>query len=108
MDDTLAKDLVAMWQSEITAMAADRELRESWAVFAALWAQYANTAANFLPHDPASRSSGPAQQAGATPLAVAPQPGLGEVERLNLRVAELEQKLAELMAGRSGQAPGGV
>ena len=30
MDDSLAKDLVAMWQSELTAMAADRELRESW------------------------------------------------------------------------------
>ena len=28
MDDTLAKDLVAMWQSELTAMAADREVRE--------------------------------------------------------------------------------
>ena len=41
MDDKLAKDLVAMWQSELTAMAADRELRETWTATMVLWAQAA-------------------------------------------------------------------
>ena len=67
MDDKLAKDLVAMWQSELTAMAADREFRETWAATMALWAQAANAAAALLPHElfharkrqPRSAAAGP-------------------------------------------------
>jgi uncharacterized protein YceH (UPF0502 family) len=98
MDDTLASDLVAMWQSELTAMAADREVRESWAALLALWAQSATTAASLLPRDGASGSARTAQPARAAPAAAASQPGLAEVEQLNRRVAELEQRLAELLA----------
>jgi hypothetical protein len=107
MDDKLAKDLVAMWQSELTAMAADRELRETWAVTMALWAQAANAAAAMLPHEhsPAGSPS-PAQPPRTTSVAAAPQPGLAEIEQLNRRIAELEQRLAGFMdANAAGGTP---
>ena len=109
MDDKLAKDLVAMWQSELTAMAADRELRETWAATMALWAQAANAAISaYLPHDQAPRSPRPAQPPGPAPAAAASQPGLVEIEQLNRRIAELEQRLAGFMDGKSGDGkPGG-
>jgi hypothetical protein len=103
MDDKLAKDLVAMWQSELTAMAADRELRETWAATMALWAQAANAAAAMLPHERASSGgASPAQPPRAPASAAAPQPGVAEIEQLNRRIAELEQRLADFMAGKSG------
>jgi hypothetical protein len=109
MDDRLAKDLVAMWQSEFTAMAADRELRETWAATLALWAQAANAAAALLPHERAAPgSAGPAEPARTPAAAAAPQPGLAEIERLNGRIAELERRLADFMAGKpDGSGQGG-
>ena len=106
MDDKLAKDLVAMWQSELTAMAADRELRETWTATMALWAQAAGAAAAMLPHEHAAPgSTGPAQPPRAPAAAAASQPGLVEIEQLNRRIAELEQRLADFMDGkpRAGQ-----
>ncbi len=100
MDDKLARDLVAMWQSELTAMAADRELRETWAATMALWARAANAAVALLPHDSAPGGTGAAQPARAAAVAVAPQPGVAEIEQLNRRIAELEQRLAGVMAGK--------
>src|ERR1700722_7264149 len=97
MDDTLAKDLVAMWQSELTAMASDRELGESWAALAALWAQSTRTALGVLRREPPAGSAPAAQPPRAAPAAAASQPGLGEIEQLNRRIAELEQRLAEFM-----------
>jgi uncharacterized protein YceH (UPF0502 family) len=107
MDDNLAKDFVVLWQSELTAMAADRELRETWASTLALWAQAANAAAAYLPHDrPPSGSSSAAQSAWPSAVDAASQPGLDEVEQLKRRVAELEQRLGEFLAGQSPR-PGG-
>ncbi|WP_211248670.1 hypothetical protein [Acidocella facilis] len=100
MDETLAKDFVAVWQSELTAMAADRELRECWAATLALWAQAAGAAAALMPHEPPPGSSRPAQPARPAPAAAASGPGLDEVERLSRRVAELEQRLAQLLDRR--------
>jgi hypothetical protein len=106
MDDKLAKDLVAMWQSELTAMAADRELRETWAATMALWAQAANAAAALLPHELSpSGSTSPAQPARASASAAAPQPGVAEIEQLNRRIAELELRLADFMAGKPAGGP---
>jgi len=102
MDDKLAKDLVAMWQSELTAMAADRELRETWAVTMALWAQAANAAAAMLPHEHGqARGPSPVEPPRPPAVAAAPQPGLAEIEQLNRRIAELEQRLAGFMDGKS-------
>jgi hypothetical protein len=107
MDDKLAKDLVAMWHSELTAMAADRELRETWTATMALWAQAANAAAALLPHERAAPGSpGSAQPARPPAPVAASQPGLAEIELLNSRVAELEQRLAAFMVGNPAAGPG--
>jgi Lon protease-like protein len=107
MDDNLAQDLVAMWQSELTAMAADREVREAWAAMVALWAQSAAAAMKLVAYDKAPGSAGAAQPARAAPAAAAPQPGVDEIERLGRRVAELEQRLAQLLErGDGGAGPG--
>jgi hypothetical protein len=36
--DALARDWITLWQSELTAIAADREAQESWQAILALWA----------------------------------------------------------------------
>jgi hypothetical protein len=95
MSDKLAEDWVTLWQSELTAMAADRELRESWAAFAALWASTTHTALAQL-RDGAHRSAHPAQPPRPAAPAVAPVPGVDEIEHLNRRIAELERRLAAL------------
>jgi hypothetical protein len=101
MRDRLAEDWVALWQSELTAMASDRELRESMTAMVALWASTANAALGLLraPYEhansqPTPGTAGAAQPPGSPPLAAAPQPRLDEVERLNRRITELEQRLA--------------
>ena len=86
-----------MWQSELTAMATDRELGESWAALAALWAQSTRTALAVLRREPPAGSAPPAEPPRTAPAAAASQPGLGEIEQLNRRIAELEQRLAEFM-----------
>ncbi|HTQ71912.1 MAG TPA: hypothetical protein VMH92_10520 [Acidocella sp.] len=108
MDENLAKDFVAVWQSELTAMAADRELRETWAATLGLWAQAACAAAALLPHESPAGSPRPAQPARAAPVAAASGPGLDEVEQLSRRVAELEQRLAALLEQRGAAGPGGA
>ncbi|HQU04436.1 MAG TPA: hypothetical protein PLT25_06935 [Acidocella sp.] len=98
MRDRLAEDWVALWQSELTAMASDRELRESMAAMVALWASTANAALSMMhtPYDQAARTAQHTQPPGAAPVAAASQPRLDEVEQLNRRIAELEQRLAQL------------
>jgi hypothetical protein len=96
MTNQLAEDWVALWQSELTAMAADRELRESWSAIIALWAAGAHALLKAPPagHDFAPGTSSPAQPAGSKAAAAASESGMDEVERLNRRVAELERRLA--------------
>jgi hypothetical protein len=108
--DQLTQDLVTLWQSEFTAMAADREIRESWAALLALWAQSISAAARQFPHDLAPGSARTAQPPGAAPAAAASEHRLGEVEQLERRVAELEQLLAERLRGGTGPGPaeGGI
>jgi hypothetical protein len=104
MDDHLAKDFVALWQSELTAAAADRELREIFTALVALWAGTANTALTQLARPDAPGSAKTAQPAGAAPAAPASDAGLAQIEQLNRRIAELEQILADLLDQRGGNA----
>jgi hypothetical protein len=108
MDENLAKDFVAVWQSELTAMAADRELREGWAAILNLWAQAAGAAAALLPHNAPLGGSSTAQPPRPAPAAVASGPGVDAVEQLSCRVAELEQRVAELLEQRDGPGPAGT
>ena len=45
----LARDWITLWQSELTALAADREAHESWAALAALWAGAAEAMLRAVP-----------------------------------------------------------
>jgi hypothetical protein len=99
MDDTLAKDFMAMWHSELTAIAADREVWESWTALMVLWSNAA-TAALAYQRDSAPGSAVATQPTRPAAAAAASEPGLDEIGRLNRRVAELEQQLAGLVAGK--------
>ncbi len=96
MNETLAEDWVALWQSELTAMAADRELRESWAAMVALWASATNATFGMMTprHDQPYGAAFTAQPPRAPAAHAAPVPGVDEVANLNRRIAELERRLA--------------
>jgi hypothetical protein len=100
---TMATDWITIWQSELAAMATDRELQEGWLRLVDLWAQAAQQAVRFLPpppaHDAAGRS-GPAAPAGPTPPVAAPDARDAALERLAARVEELERQLGPLPTGR--------
>jgi hypothetical protein len=100
MTDRLAEDWIALWRSELTAMAADRELRESWAALVALWAGTATSVLALAKANDPSRAPIPAQPPRPATAAAASQPGLDEIERLNHRIAELEQRLAAFERNR--------
>ncbi|WP_298223892.1 hypothetical protein [Acidocella sp.] len=108
MDENLAKDFVAVWQSELAAMAADRELREQWIAMLNLWERVAAAAAVLWSHEAAPRGPGPAQPPRAAPAAAASGHGMDEIERLSRRVDDLEQRLAELLERWDSARPGGV
>jgi hypothetical protein len=95
MDDGLASDFAALWQSELTAMAADRELRESWAALLTLWASATDAArSTWRGHEPPPGSAGAAQPPGPAAPGLASGSGLAEIERLHRRIDELERRLA--------------
>jgi hypothetical protein len=97
MNEKLAEDWVTLWRSELTAMAADRELRESWAAMVTLWSSAATTAMSRLNtrYDSPPGNPPAAQPPRPEAAPAAPDAGLDEIERLNRRVAELERRLAE-------------
>jgi hypothetical protein len=99
----LARDWITLWQSELTALAADRETQETWQAMVALWAGAAGAMLNGgsaasapRPGDGAGRRAGSAAATGTASAAAAPDPRDAEIERLAGRVAELEQRLAGL------------
>lgn len=105
MDNEPAENLAAIWQSELTAMAADRELRESWVAIIQLWAQAAKATAALFAHDPASGGTVSTQPTRPQTADAASEPGLDELSRLSQRVAELERHLAELLEHRDQSGP---
>ncbi len=115
--DTLAEDWVALWQSEMAAMAADRELRESWTGLLALWAGAVGAALQLAPgwrgfDAAAARNANGAastpQPAGTPPAAAASDLGGDEARRLHERITELESRLStfERERGRKPVRPG--
>jgi hypothetical protein len=96
----LAQDWITLWQSELSAMAADPEIRESWHTVMALWAGTMSTMLRGLPrdqvHDHAGGRAGPADAPRAAPVAAAFDARDAEIDRLARHVAALEHRLAEL------------
>src|SRR5580700_10241594 len=120
----LARDWVTLWQSELAAIAADREAQESWQAILALWAGAAGAmlaaaprswtsrtgpsyagpatvqpATEAAPHEPADGRAGAAAPPGAAAAAAAPDPRDAEIDRLARHVADLESRLRELAHG---------
>ena len=103
----LARDWIVLWQSELTAMANDRELREAWAGLLTLWAGAASSAIDIAQraarHEPSHsatrRHAGTDDAARPAPGGAAPHTGGDPVEHLHRRIAELEARLATLERG---------
>jgi len=96
-----SEDWSTIWQSELNALAQDPEPMEAWAAAAALWAAWWQAGAAFLPpvflqHEPA----GPPQPARTAAPMAASDNGATDGARLAGRVAELEQRIAELERAR--------
>jgi hypothetical protein len=109
------QDWVTIWQSELNALATDREAQQAaqqaWAKLVALWATQARAAGAFLPRrgadEPACGRARAESPPGSAAPAAAPDAGVIEQQRLALehlarRVAELERRLREL----GGDGPG--
>src|SRR5271156_4264705 len=61
----IARDWITLWQSELTAAAADRELQETWQTLAALWAGAAGAMLQGLPRGGPDGRGFAARPAGA-------------------------------------------
>jgi uncharacterized protein YceH (UPF0502 family) len=98
-----ARDWITIWQSELAALATDRELAEGWVRLVTLWAEAAERATRLLPgaHDPHG-PAGPAAPPRPAAAVAALDARDATIERLAERVAELERRLAELAAGTGG------
>jgi hypothetical protein len=90
-----AQDWITIWQSELQALAVDREARETWLRWIATWAEAARAGADFLPAAHDSGSSRAALSPGSKAAMAASDPGGDALRRLAERVAALERELTE-------------
>jgi hypothetical protein len=103
----LAHDWITLWQSELAALAVDREAQETWHTMLALWAGAAGAMLTAAPRErpagrgfrPAGGPAGAAAAPGTPPAAAAPDARDAEIERLARHVRELEARLADLEHG---------
>jgi hypothetical protein len=114
--ERLAHDWITLWQSELSAMAADRELQETWQATLALWAGVASAAVTAFVRPPRrpgppfgdghdGGATRPEPPAWPTAAAAAPDARDAEVERLTRHVASLEARLEELERRRHPRRP---
>ncbi|MGH7153798.1 MAG: hypothetical protein ACREF3_07690 [Acetobacteraceae bacterium] len=94
----LARDWITIWQSELSALASDREGQETWRALLQLWADAARMmlAAISGQHDGTTRRSGTHAAPRATAAAAAPDARDAEIARLSRLVRDLESRLADL------------
>jgi hypothetical protein len=111
--DGLAEDWIALWQSEIAGLAADPELAEQWAAWAALGAAWMRAATAMAPRRPDTHDRAAAPP-WTPPAAAASRPGghAGDGggdqparDAMAERLAELERRLADLEGGAAGKGP---
>lgn len=107
----LARDWITLWQSELSALATDREAQEAWQTLISLWASAAGALFASAPlgapagaGERADGRAGSAATAGAAAAAAAPDPRDAEIERLHGRIETLERRLADVE--RRGQPVG--
>jgi uncharacterized protein YceH (UPF0502 family) len=100
----LARDWITLWQSELAALAADREAQETWRVLLSMWAGAAGALLRAMPREGANDGAGGSARPAAAPRpaapAAAPDARDAEVERLRQRIADLERRLDGLERGR--------
>ncbi len=92
----LARDWITLWQSELAAMAVDREAQETWLTMMALWAGAKDIPTAVPPERPHGRDYEHAVGPSGTAAASAPDPRDTEIERLARQVHDLEGRLAVL------------
>ena len=104
----LAQDWITLWQSELAALAADREAQETWRTWLAIWAGVAASAMKALPrHDGLHAGGGGAADAPrAAPAAAASDPRDAVIDRLARHAGELARRVAELERRLDGMEPG--
>jgi hypothetical protein len=101
----LARDWITLVQSELAAIAVDREAQETWRALLGLWAGAATLMINVVPRRPGGMGHDrPAATPGAATAAAAPDPRDAEIRRLADRLAELERRLDD--AGHGGAGAG--
>jgi len=103
----LAQDWITLWESELSALAGDPELREAWQAMSALWAGAMTAMLRTMPrgstpwstpseHERPRRGAGPAEASRTAPVAAAPDPRDAEIDRLARHIDALERRLAEV------------
>ena len=124
--ERLAEDWITLWQSEIAALAADREAAEAWSAATSAWAALGAAWLRAAAAPPFGRSptpwppvrtvdDGAAPSPRPAPAADAPDAGGGARDArdggvdadaaLRGRLAELERRLADLEGRPRGDAP---
>ena len=88
----LARDWITLVQSELAALAVDREAQETWQTLMAVWAGAAAAMLNAVPRNDAGSPAAPRP----APAAAAPDARDAEIGRLHDQLARLERRLAEL------------